>query len=461
MKIHFIGICGVAMGGLALALKKAGHEITGSDKGFFPPISTYLTEHGISYYPGWHPEKMCANGVPDLVVVGNVANSTNPEWLYVLQEKIHYASYPELIEKFFLKKNSIVCAGTYGKTSSTALMSAILGQVELDPSYMFGGLSTETIPSAYSGKGSWSILEGDEYKTSKWDNSPKFNHYKPTHLLLTAVEWDHADIYPTEADYIHAFEKLVSSVPTKGLIVLSSKVRDMKKFSKARVLTYGPEKEVDYRYNNIEETKEGLTFTIEYEGESIEIKSPLIGRYQVENITGCFALAHAIGIDPTMIQKAIYTHHGLKRRMEKRCDGRITIIDDIAHSPAKAASVLQTLKKLYSGKIIAVFEPNTGNRQESAIPQYAHAFLNATTVIIPRLSIIKTKKTEENTLLDGEKIAEVIKKTHPDVSYIGDDAELITDILQETSPGDVIAFLGSHGFRGMIEELVKVINSKY
>src|SRR5438105_4113183 len=124
--IHFIGICGVAMSALALAFKKQGWEVTGSDVGFYPPISTYLKEHDIAYYPGWHPDKMIAGGNPDLVVVGNVASSENPEWQFVKKNKLAFKSYPEVVADYFIKKNSIVCAGTYGKTTSTAVLTAIL-----------------------------------------------------------------------------------------------------------------------------------------------------------------------------------------------------------------------------------------------------------------------------------------------------------------------------------------------
>ena len=156
--IHFIGICGVAMGALALAFKRQGYRVTGSDVGFYPPISTHLAESGVEYYPGWHPEKLQLRtleesfagqvGRPDLVVVGNVASSNNPEWLAVQQNNIPYCSYPELVRDYIIKTNSIVCAGTYGKTTSTTLLAWILKATGYDPSYMFGGLSPGNFPAA-------------------------------------------------------------------------------------------------------------------------------------------------------------------------------------------------------------------------------------------------------------------------------------------------------------------------
>jgi len=250
MRIHFIGICGVAMSALAIAFKKAGHEklpdgslvpcfeVSGSDVGFFPPVSTNLEKHNIKFYPGWHPEKM---GTPDLVVVGNVASSTNPEWQYVQEKKLNYKSYPEAIEEFFIKENSIVCAGTYGKTTTSALLAFVLSECGYNPSYMFGGIAVdEGFDSASLGneprkvqtssepRGGYSVTEGDEYKSARWDNGAKFFHYHPTHLLLTAIQWDHADVYPTEESYFEAFEKLVKSVPENGLLVMSEQISDSK-----------------------------------------------------------------------------------------------------------------------------------------------------------------------------------------------------------------------------------------
>lgn len=152
--LHFIGICGVAMSALALAFKKAKFKVTGSDVGIYPPISDYLKNSGVDYYTGWHPDRALRSfsegGIDgSIVVVGNVAGSTNPEWLYTQEHGLEYKSYPELIAEYFVGKNSIVCAGTYGKTTTAALLSWILTQAGLEPSYMFGGLAVDAeFPSA-------------------------------------------------------------------------------------------------------------------------------------------------------------------------------------------------------------------------------------------------------------------------------------------------------------------------
>ncbi|MFA6426913.1 MAG: Mur ligase domain-containing protein [Candidatus Magasanikbacteria bacterium] len=469
--IHFIGICGVGMSALALALKEKGYAVTGSDKGFYPPVSTHLKDAGVSYYAGWHPEKMRLRSLssatqvelkdPDLVVVGNVASSTNPEWIYVQEHTLNYVSYPELIKHFFLKKNSIVCAGTYGKSTSTAILAWILKENGFDPNYMFGGIPINDIPAAKLADSQWSVLEGDEYKTSRWDNGAKFLHYNPTHLLLTSVVWDHADVYPTEKSYVEAFETLVKNLPKKGLLVLSAKVvHDHGQFIKlprCPIVTYGKTEDNDYQYTDVKQTMQGIEFKIKYKSLVFNLESSCLGDYMADNITGCFAIAQHIGIAPYNIIQSIATFKGVKRRLEKRYENSVTVFDDIAHSPKKAEAVLRSLRSVYSKKIIAIFEPNTGNRQHESIPGYDNRFTSADEVIIPRLTSLK-QDPNKPAHIDGEQLAKVIQKTHVNVKYIEDDEKFLTYATKHTHEGDVIVFLGSHGFRGMIEGLIKKLS---
>lgn len=482
--IHFIGICGVGMGALAVLWKKKGWKVTGSDVGFYPPISTHLKNHGIEYYAGWHPDKM---GQPDLVVVGNVAGSENPEWQFVRTEKIPYVSYPELIAQNLIKENSIVCAGTYGKTSTTALLAWILKNAKFNPTYMFGGLSLNLDMSADDPENSqWSIMEGDEYKTSRWDKRAKFFFYKPTHLLLTAVNWDHADIYKTEEEYLNAFRELVKMIPQNGLMVactdndnvngiisylLSPIGRDMRYEIKdtTKIISYGKNSDADYRYSEVKQTKTDLSFKIMLRDTCYVINAPIIGDYMAENICGAFALAHQIGVAPESIIKSLLEFKGLKRRLEKRGElNGADVYDDIAHSPLKAKYVLEALRNIYhttpspllhkegaTPRLIAIFEPNTGNRQREAVPAYANAFAAADEVIIPRLTAIKTRVGEPKSL-EGEQLAEIISKTHTNVKYLGNDEELVNYLKQKTRASDAVVFCGSHGFRGMIEKIISL-----
>jgi len=472
-RIHFIGICGVAMSAVATALQQKGFVITGSDAGFFPPVSTNLTKLGIPYYSGWHPEKMIANGTPDLVVVGNAVSSQNPEFLYVLEHKIPHMSYPQAIGDYLTKAKSIVVSGTYGKTTSSALLAHIFVDTGMKPSYMTGGVTQNEMPSAASGEGEWSIVEGDEYSTAKWDKLAKFFHYKPTHLLLTAVKWDHADLYPTEESYFDAFRKLLGMInPTPqgdGLIVACIDTETLPKLlkeSKKKFISYGKDKKADYRYESVTQSPEGIAFDIVHGKDTYHIKSPLLGAYNAENVTGCFAMACEAGIPARDVVATISTFRGLKRRMEKRFEGApgtpnagVTVIDDIAHSPEKARSVLENLRSIYGGLIVAVYEPNIGNRTHQSKPDYKDAFRNADTVVIPRLSKLKVDPSNPDKTFEGAELAQVINESHKEVHYLEDDGDLVAFITLARNSGDVIVFLGSHGFRGMIEETVQRLSA--
>jgi len=440
--LHIIGICGVATSALAIGFKNKGWEVTGSDKGFFPPVSTSLEKAGIPFYAGWHPENI---GKPDLIIFGNASGSKNPEIIYAKENNMEILSDAEARGIYFAKEHSIACVGTWGKTSSTALLAYILEKADMDPSFVIGGISLSTAP-ARLGDSSWSVIEGDEYKTSPWDNSPKFNHLHATHLLLTAISWDHADLYPTEESYFKVFEQLVSSV---DFIVACKDNLGVKKIvGDKKAIWYG-KSDAGYVYSEIKQTKDGLDFMIN----GTRVRSPLIGTFQVENITGCYAIAREIGISEKVIVDAIGEFQGLKRRLEKRYEKGITVFDDIAHSGEKASSVLETLRKIYTRKIIAVFEPNIGGRERASEHMYNNAFKNADMVIIPRLSKLKISEEKEKPM-EGDELAENISKTHSQTIYIENDTELVKYLVENTKKDDVIVFLGSHGFRGMIEETI-------
>ena len=467
-RVHVIGICGVATSALAIALHRHGVKVTGSDKGFFPPVSTELEKHGVPFYAGWHVDKMLADGEPEVIVVGTASGTQNPETAYAKEHGIKMYSFAEAIGEFFAKENSIVCVGTWGKTSSTALLSFILDYAKFDPTYMFGGVSLSHKSSAALTDSVWSVFEGDEYKSSPTDPTAKFFYYKPTHLLLTAVSWDHADLYPTEADYFNAFKKLLKGLPKDGphpgfIIGCGDSEGVMKILDdfKGKKVLYGRlGGDSAYMYSKISQSANGLDFMITHDCKDYAIHSPMLGVYQAENITGCFAMASELDIKPEIIIDAISKFDGLKRRMEKRLDGSITangvtIIDDIAHSPEKARGVLATLGGVYEGKVITVFEPNIGGRSRESAAKYDNAFTDTDMVVLPRLTKLKVAEDSSDQPMEGDELARTIGKTHSNVKYIDDDVALVDFLKSNSKKGDVIAFLGSHGFRGMIEETAK------
>jgi UDP-N-acetylmuramate: L-alanyl-gamma-D-glutamyl-meso-diaminopimelate ligase len=458
-KVHIIGICGVATSALAIAFHKRGVKVTGSDKGFYPPVSTHLDEAGVSYYAGWHPENISTDGDPDLIIAGGVGTSlSNPEVMYAKEHGIPLLSFAEALGKYIIKEKSIVVTGTWGKTTTSALLSYILIQGGFDPSYFTGGLSLSHDTSSIT-EADISVVEGDEYQIAIWDKRPKFAVYRPTHLILTSVSWDHADLYPTEEAYFQTFENLIKNIPSNGVCIACTDDTGVNKVlenTHAPAITYGKNLQAHYRYDSINTSREGLKFTIHHTDKAYTLSSPMFGRFNVENITAAFALAHSIGMPAEKIIKAIHDFKGIKRRFEKRLNGDITVFDCHAPTPEKAMSVLENIREVYTKEnIFAVYEPNIGGRQRASAIAYDNAFKDSTTVIIPRLTKLKVAEDASDQPMEGIELADRIKQTQPNTIYLEDDVKLIEYITSHAQKNDVIVFLGSHGFRGMIEEVVE------
>lgn len=482
--IHFTGLVGVTMAPLANMFKNIGWFVTGSDKAFWPPMSDYVKERSLILKPGFNKnhleksfylneleqQKITVNEHPDVIVISNYAGIKNDEYDYAKNLGIEIFDYPQILENFLIKKNSIVIAGTYGKTTSTALLVDIFEKADYKPSYMIGGLAIGRPDAVKFSESNWSIVEGDEYTTST-NNKSKFFFYHPKFLLLTSAEYDHTDFFKTETEYIKNFKKFVSSIPKDGLVVACAtgkNVKEVIKDAKCKVIFY----ELNKIDNNIPSSswfnlahKKNVKYDYVFNKErnlEIQVENNLIGSFNFENIIGVTALAVELGIKTDFIQDAIKSFKGIKRRLEIRdYKHGIRIIDDLASSPPKVLGSLGALRDKFpvgEFRIIVVFEPNVGNRTLESKILYKNVFLPADKVIVPRLTNLKNKKDQK--WLTGDDIRDIIKEDVDDTTYEPDDHKLIDKIINESKPNDIIVFMGSHGFRGMIDELIIRLNNK-
>jgi UDP-N-acetylmuramate-alanine ligase len=338
------------------------------------------------------------------------------------------------------------------------MLSYILLEAGMDPSYFTGAvsLSHETgalpIPNGASSK---ATSTRPQFGTRR----PNF-FTTPTHLLTHLCFMGSCRSLPHRKSYFDAFRKIVAEIPDSGLIVACADEKGIVKvLGNKKAVTYG-KKSADFIYHSISHTLQGLSFGIRYDDEEYKIESPMLGRFNVENITGAFAMAYSIGIPAEKIIAALKKFKGIKRRLEKRYEGEVTIFDCHGPTAEKAASNLESLREVYSGKIIAVYEPNTGSRQHANAYMYDDAFKNADSVIIPRLTKIKVDAGASEKAFEGKELAEVISKTHPHCRYIESDEELVATLRKEAEKSCVIAFIGSHGFRGMIEETIQAFGKR-
>ena len=471
--IHIIGVSGVATSGIAVMFKKLGWRVTGSDKGFFPPVSTYLNEQGIKILPGFKSSRLTDeySKHPDLVVFRGTVSTKNSELIAAERLKLPLKTYPEILKQYVVKKDkSIVVTGTYGKTTITALTVKILQTSKIPVSYMLGGISPDlklNIQAANT-ETRWSVIEGDEFLNSYKDKQAKFFYYDPTHLVINAVKWEHPDLYPTESAYLESFVKLVQRVPKQGLIVANAtdeNVVEVCKYAKCQVSYYAVDKKlalVKPDWYLLKESQPLPSFIRESNGKPLEIvpfKKMILGEYNLENLLAGAALTYEIGIVKERIQEAIQDFHGIKRRMEIRYQkNEKVVIDDFGSSPVKAKATLETLKQEFPKHYLAaVFEPNSGSRVKRARSLYRGAFANADLVIFPRFTGVGSGHLEK--LMSPENLAEIIKNDALKVEVYLDDEELLKNlqVLFKSYQRIIVIFLGSHSFRGMIEKFVKEI----
>src|SRR5438132_9965068 len=243
-KIYLIGICGTAMAVLAGMLREKGYAVCGSDSDVYPPMSEFLDRLGITVFKGYNASNI-EKAKPELVVIGNALSRGNVEIEYVLDAGIRYASMAETVKEFFIRgKNSIVVAGTHGKTTTTAMLAWILDVAGRKPSFLVGGIAENFGKSFQLADGPDFVIEGDEYDTAFFDKGPKFLHYLPRIVLLKNIEFDHADIYEDLDALRTAFRRLINIVPRSGLIIAgtdSPVVKELIPAAFSRVATCGIE----------------------------------------------------------------------------------------------------------------------------------------------------------------------------------------------------------------------------
>src|SRR5215467_8162492 len=342
--IHLIGICGTAMASLAGMLNERGFRVTGSDAAAYPPMSDFLAGLGIPVAQPFDTKNL--QPVPDLVVVGNAISRGNVELEHVLDRRIPFCSMAQVLHDEFLRgKEVLVVAGTHGKTTTTSMLSWIFASAGLKPSFLIGGIAENFGSSFALGDGEHFILEGDEYDTAFFDKGPKFLHYFPDSVILTSVEFDHADIYKDLDAVETAFKRLVNLVPQRGRIVAfdtgESQERCLAR-AYCPVERYGSDAGVFWRIEKLRFEPERTSWSVVRDGKLwSEFEFSLAGEYNVWNATAAAGMAAGYGIPPEVIAEALRTFKSVKRRLEVKAEvNGITIIDDFAHHPTAIAVTL-------------------------------------------------------------------------------------------------------------------------
>lgn len=455
--IHMLGICGTGMTALATLLKDEGHRITGSDENVYPPMSTQLEGMGIQISQGYKPEHL--SDTPDQVIVGNIIRRDNPEAQAVIERDIPYSSMPQALSDYFLTdRTPVVVAGTHGKTTLSTLTSWLLDSAGEKPGFFIGGIGRNFQTGARKGSGSFFVIEGDEYDTAFFDKGPKFLHYRPQAVILTSVEFDHADIYRDVGHVEESFTKLMHIIPNDGLLIACNeyeRVHEIAKSAQCKVVWYGQD-DGDYCAKGVTIEEDGTSFTLMHPMGEARLKMPLFGSHNLQNVIAACALLIESGISPEKIQKGLKTFEGVARRQDIVGEaGGVTVIDDFAHHPTAVAKTIDAIHARYPDrKLWALFEPRSNTSRRNVFQErYAKAFGNADQAIIGHVH--RADSIPENERMDTAKLAGDITAGGTNARAIATTDEMLEILADELAVGDVVLIMSNGDFDGLAKRLVE------
>lgn len=477
--VHFIGICGAGMAGIARLMRSDGWAVSGSDAQAYPPVSDQLKAEGLPCIESYDP----AN-IPDeasLIVIGKHANLTperNEEVRHAFelqaQGRVRIHSFPEVLREMTHDKHRIVVAGSYGKSTTTALLAWALREAGLDTGYFIGAVPRGLPGSADLGTAPYFVFEGDEYPSANWDPTPKFCYYNAQTLILTSTEHDHYNVYPTEESYRAPFESLVASMPPDGLLIAcldGDGVEPLLDIAACPYQTYSAriEANADWTARDIVIHAEGSTFTLLRRGthgyeQVTQIKTPLLGRHNCENMLGVCAAILARGLmTPEQLAVGMRTFQGLRRRLESKTErSTVRVYEDLASSRPKAAACLQTLREAYPDRrIVAVFQPHTFSfRTRAALGWYDNLFVDVDHVVLCGVPEMLHGHNEDEAGLQD--IFDAIRSAGGStVSLAQTQEETVAQTLAALGPTDVVILMTSGDLLGAIPPLVVAIEARF
>ncbi|MEM9073255.1 MAG: Mur ligase family protein [Myxococcota bacterium] len=463
MHVHLIGVAGTGMGALAGLLKEQGHRVSGSDTAFHPPMGPALERWGVETMPGWNASNL--EPAPDLVVVGNVCRSNNPEARAAIDGGLRTLSLPGALEEMFLpKRPGFVVAGTHGKTTTSSLLALLLRESGKNPGMFVGGIPRNfDVSFRLGGEDAPFVLEGDEYDSAFFEKRPKFWRYNPWAVILTSIEHDHIDIYPDEASYLAAFEGLVERIPEEGILVAwagDPRVREVAKKARCRVRFYGLEGDDCGDVSPIWSAalgKPGLQITpLDLYGGGTylgRVNSPLSGAHNARNVLAAIALAaEGAGAEVSDLMNAVGVFAGVRRRQELLAvAGGVHIYEDFAHHPTAVRETLRGLKARHpEGRLFAAFEPRSATASRNLHQaEYPDAFRAADVAILAPVG----RAIEAEERLDIDAIAQVIRDNGRAAKACAT-MDAVVEALQDAKPGDAVVLMSNGHFGAIYDRVI-------
>ncbi len=460
-KLYLMAICGTGMGSLAGLLKEKGFEVSGSDQGVYPPMSDELQKNGIRVHSPYAGENLKAEA-PDLVIVGNALSKTNPEVTYLLEQtNIPYISMPQALHHFFLSnKEVIVVSGTHGKTTTSSLMAFLLTELGQDPSFLIGGVTLNFSSNFQIGQGKYFVIEGDEYDTAFFDKGPKFLHYNPRHVIMTSLEFDHADIYRDLDHVVESFVKLSALIPKNGSLHYNDSypalARVLPSCQAKFIRAYGTQSS-DWQVSDFTPNADGADFTITKAGNlPLMIHSPLPGLYNALNTASCFSVLDHLGLDITTAAKVMPKFKGVKRRQEVLFQNDdFALIDDFAHHPTAVAETITAIREKYPlRKLIAVFEPRSNSSKRDIFQEaYANSFMAADETVLA--NVFMPEKIKDGAILNVSALTETLRQRGKVAYNFATTEEIVSHLSAHSDIPKVVLVMSNGSFDGLTGKTIK------
>jgi UDP-N-acetylmuramate--L-alanine ligase len=461
-KYYFLGIAGQAMSGLAVAAKHKGYIVTGVAVGAYPPATDALEEAGIHFYPTYDKSHIQQNMT---VILGNGIAVDNEELLESQRLKLNIQSFPELLEDWTAHQDRIVVAGTHGKTTTTTMIAWLLQSAGREVDFMTGMASHDFAVSVRHQGAPVVVIEGDEYATSNLNRRSKFEYYHPQTLVITSLEWDHPDLFPTFDLLRQRFEQLVASLPTDGLLVANaddSQVMALAQHAPCKVITFSTQGIADYQAKNILFEPHQTRFTWWQKGQDRgEFTISLAGVHNVANVLAALAAVDAMQLPVAFIAKGLLSFVGAKRRFEVvGVINGVTIIDDYAHHPTEVAATLAAARLRYPGaRVWAFFTPHTYSRTSALLTSYATAFISADFVLLSEVEAAREVKQLGDVGM-ADVLAQLPKQT-AQVHYLVDPPQARQLLVENVSEGDVVVCMSVSGANNLALSVVAGLKKRW
>lgn len=465
-KAHFIGIAGKGMSAVALLLRQMGVRITGSDEGFYPPVSDYLKNENIPFAAGYRKENLPDDA--DVIVIGKNAKlvpESNEEVRAAMASGKPVRSFADLLHDMTAGSETVVVAGSYGKSTCTALLAWCLRTAGKDPSYFIGEITNGLETHAHHGKGKTFVLEGDEYPASNWDNRSKFLLYNAQNVLLTSATHDHINVFPTHADYLAPFKTLLASLPANGLLVVNSAephARALATKLSCRVVFYALDDRAHWHAANIERGAETSFDLMRGDDKIVRLSTTMLGDHNIDNIVGVSAmLLEKNLLTADELRRGMATFQGVKRRMELLSPAStVPVYEGFGSSYEKARSAIAATKLHFPDRrLIVVFEPHTFTwRNRAAIAAYDDVFAGAAKVFIFEPA---SQGAATHAQLTQDEIVARTKAAGFDAEPISDADAALRRLDGMLRRDDVVLLLTSGELGGLIKSIPKLAETKF